>query len=581
MTEPLLRVRGLAVDFAGTPAVRDLHLELDRGHCLALVGESGSGKSVTARALLGLAGPRATVRAQRLELDGTALLTLSRRQWRALRGRRIALVLQDALTSLDPLRRVGHEVAEPLEVHRLVRPEELDDAVLDLLDRVGIPDPEERLLQFPHELSGGLRQRALIASAIAGRPDLLIADEPTTALDVGVQAQILDLLRDHRDAGTAILLISHDLAVVATLADTVAVMYAGVVVEHGSAAAVLAAPAHPYTAELLSAAPRVDGLRHRAGTRPWSAPASTGCPFAGRCPLTEDRCREALPAPIELEDGRTVRCLHPAEHREPVTAAVPVPLAPAHGETPLLEFSSVTYRYRAPNGRSRTAVDEVSLQVYPGEALGIIGESGSGKSTLAALALAHLIPDAGTVGYAGGPWSALRERQRRPLRRRIQLIDQDPLSAFDPRWAVADIIGEALPVRRTRAGRIDGLLTAVGLEPAVRSRRPAELSGGQRQRVAIARALAVEPELIVADEPVSALDVTIGAQILDLFEQIRIETGTALIFITHDLAVARRLCTHLAVLHEGRVVEYGPAAEIFDEPRNDYTRALLAASHRL
>ncbi|MRH91239.1 dipeptide ABC transporter ATP-binding protein [Nocardia sp. SYP-A9097] len=586
MTSPLLNVRNLSVEFgSGTaPAVRDVSLQLAPGRCLALVGESGSGKSVTARALLGLAGAGARVSADELSFDGTDLRRLPDRQWRGIRGRRIGFVLQDALTSLDPLRRIGHEVAEPLQIHRLVTPDDLDDTVLELLAAVGIPNPDDRLLQYPHELSGGLRQRVLIASAIAARPELLIADEPTTALDVTVQAQILRLLDARRAAGTAILLISHDLAVVAGTADTVAVMHAGVIVEQSSAAQLFDAPAHPYTVELLAAAPRADGPARRAVTANWAPAAETGCPFATRCPLVEDRCREILPPLTEFGDDHAVRCIHPGEHVAAERPARSAATVTPSGHPPLLEFTDVSHEYRLPNGKRQTTVDGVSLVLERGETLGIVGESGSGKSTLARLALAHLTPLTGSVRFDGGPWSELRERARRASRPRIQLIDQDPLSAFDPRYTVERIVGEALhrlPSAEARAARAAELLDAVGLDPILAARRPTQLSGGQRQRVAIARALATGPDLLVADEPVSALDVTIQAQILDLFEQVQRDTGAALLFISHDLAVVRQLCDRVAVTQHGRIVETGRAEDIFDNPQHPYTRQLLAAMPRV
>lgn len=586
MTDPLLSVRNLSVEFGSVdaPAVRTVSLRLDAGKCLALVGESGSGKSVVARSLLGLAGTGATVRADTIDFDGTDLRDLPDRHWRRIRGKRIGFVLQDALTSLDPLRRVGHEVAEPLRIHRLVSPDDLDDAVLDLLEAVGIPDPGDRLLQYPHELSGGLRQRALIASAIAARPALLIADEPTTALDVSVQQQILRLLDTYRADGTAVLLISHDLAVVADMADTVSVMYAGVVVEQGSAAAIFGNPAHPYTVELLAAAPRIDGPARRTRVAPWAPAARTGCPFAPRCPLAEDRCRERLPELTALGDRHATRCLHPGEHVP--RARTTHPRNRRHEEDisrPLLEFTDVSHHYRRPDGTARRTVDSVSLTLSRGETLGVVGESGSGKSTLARLAMAHIAPETGTVTFDGRPWSVLRERARRPSRHRIQLIDQDPLSAFDPRYTVEKIIAEALhrlPSSTARAARIVELLHSVGLDPGLRNRLPARLSGGQRQRVAIARALAGGPDLLVADEPVSALDVTIQAQILELFERVQHETGTALLFISHDLAVVRQLCDRVAVVQHGRIVETGRTEDIFDDPRHPYTRQLLDAIPR-
>ncbi|MFB7718372.1 dipeptide ABC transporter ATP-binding protein [Nocardia sp. NPDC056100] len=584
MNERLLSVRELSVSFGDAVAVRSVDLDVDRGQCVALVGESGSGKSVTARALVGLAGVDARVRAGELTLGTDDLRGASNARWRRIRGRRVGFVLQDALTSLDPLRRIGYEVAEPLEIHRLADAENLDDAVFGLLRRAGIDDPERRWRQYPHELSGGLRQRALIASALAAGPELLIADEPTTALDVVVQQQILGLLRDLRAAGTAVLLISHDLAVVAESADTVAVMYAGIIVERGPAEVVLGAPAHPYTIELLSAAPRLDGPVLASAAPRWAAPADAGCPFAPRCPHADTDCRTALPEPVTLSDERTVRCLRPGVATAPVipVSAPPEPVA-AVDQVPLLEFRGVSRRYRLPGGGRTVGLEPVSFTLAPGQALGVVGESGSGKSTLARLALAHLTPDSGEVLLDGAPWSRLRERERRSHRHRVQLIDQDPVSAFDPRHSVAAIIGEALSrigSRAARAERVDELLADVGLSRALRDARPALLSGGQRQRVAIARALAAAPDLIVADEPVSALDITIQAQILDLFDRVRRDSGAALLLISHDLAVVRRLCQRVAVIQHGRIVEIGDTPAVFADPQHEYTRQLLAAVPR-
>ncbi|TLP51227.1 ABC transporter ATP-binding protein [Microbispora triticiradicis] len=594
---PLLEVAGLSVGFATrrgvVPAVRDVDLSLRAGECLAVVGESGSGKSVTARALLGLAGAGARVTARTLTFEGRDLRTLGGGQWRRLRGRRIGYVLQDALTSLDPLRRVGLEVAEALEVHGLARRDDLDDQVIRLLAEAGVPDPHVRFLQYPHELSGGLRQRALIASAIAAEPALLIADEPTTALDVTVQAQVLGLLEERRRRGTALLLISHDLAVVARLAGQIAVLFAGVVVERGPAAALLASPAHPYTADLLAAVPGLDGPDNPGGGPVRGLPivrtgpaAATGCPYAPRCALADDRCRSEPPPPVSYgEDGqdRMVRCFHPGRAR-PATASR-APAAPARvRDHAVVSVRGVTKRYRSPDGSWRTAVGDVSFDLRAGEALGLVGESGSGKSTTARIVLAEIVPDAGTVLLDGEPWSGLRERDRRPRRSRIQLVDQDPLSSFDPRFTVERVVGEAVPgrmPRRRRRERVAALLGRVGLDPALLDRVPARLSGGQRQRVAIARALAPGPEVIVCDEPVSALDVTVQAQILALLAELRREAGVTLLFISHDLGVVRQVCDRVAVMKDGRLVETGAVADVFRAPRAAYTAELLAAVPRI
>jgi len=538
--DPLLRVERLRVRFGQRVVVHDSTFSLDAGECLAIVGESGSGKSVTARTLVGLAGPGAAVEAERLELGGRDLTGLSERRWRALRGAEVGFVLQDALVSLDPLRRVGDEVAAALRVHgsgdRAVR----RARVIELLRDVGVPDPELRARQLPHELSGGLRQRALIAAAIALDPPLLIADEPTTALDVTVQAQILDLLEATKARGRGLVLISHDLAVVGRLADRIAVMQDGLIVEQGPAAQVLSDPRHPHTRALLDAVPQA----HAKGTRLARAP-----------------------------DG---------------SAAVPLPprhLAPADA-APVVDARELVKRYPGPDGSVRTAVDGVSLRIAPGETLGVVGESGSGKTTTARLVLALLEPDGGEVRLGGEPWSGVPERERRPRRRRATVVYQDPLSSFDPRWDVRRIVADALPADaypkgEAREQRVLELLRQVGLEAEHLRRRPLQLSGGQRQRVAIARALAPEPELIVCDEPVSALDVSIQAQVLDLLAELQARLGIAYLFISHDLGVIYHVSDRVAVMKDGRVVEHGSAEEVFSRPREPYTQQLLAALPQL
>jgi len=524
-----LSVRGLSVSFDGgvTTVVRGIDLDLAPGECVALVGESGSGKSVTARALLGVAGAGATVSADRLRWGDTDLRGLDEKGWRAVRGAGIGLVLQDALGSLDPLRRIGAEVAEALEVHRIGTRAERTASVRRLLHEVGVPEPELRAAQYPHELSGGLRQRALIASALSAAPEVVIADEPTTALDVTVQARILALLGDLRRAGTGLLLISHDLAVVSQLADRVVVLRGGEVVEQGATRDILTAPNTEYTRTLVRSVP--------------SAASK------GRSLVTGD----PLPEPPALDDDRP----------------------------PVVAVTGVTKRYRAGARAELTAVDDVSFRLARGEVLGIVGESGSGKSTLGRIVLGHVSPDAGTVHVHGSRWSEVRGGARRSLRRRIQIVSQDPLGSFDPRYTVARIIGEALPhrtaaQRRTRAAE---LLRAVGLDDRHLDRRPSTLSGGQRQRVAIARALGTDPDVLVCDEAVSALDVTVQAQVLDLLESLRATTGVAIVFISHDLGVVHHIADRVLVMKDGRVVESGDVREIFAAPAHPYTRALLAA----
>ena len=464
--------------------------------------------------------------ADRLRWHDDNLLELDERGWRRIRGRGISLVLQDALGSLDPLRRVGLEVAEPLVIHDLASGATLRSEVIDLLDRVGVPEPELRAKQYPHELSGGLRQRGLIASAIAAGPDIIIADEPTTALDVTVQARILELLSTLKASGTGILLISHDLAVVSRLADRVVVMRAGEVVESGTTSEVLTRPTAEYTRQLIGSIPS-------AGSR-------------GRSLITG----EALSRPTLEQDAAIV-----------------------------VEAVALRKRFRLGHGRDLVAVDDVSFTLAAGEVIGIVGESGSGKSTLGRLVLGLTEPDEGTVRVHGDDWSRVRGRERRRLRRRIQTVSQDPLGSFDPRFTVAKLLAEALPAlsNAERRRRSIELLESVGLGEAHLSRKPVTLSGGQRQRVAIARALAAEPEVLVCDEAVSALDVTVQAQVLDLLEHLRVTTGVAMIFISHDIGVVQHIADRVLVMKDGRVVESGDVDAVLGSPTHPYTRALLAA----
>ncbi|UBU18597.1 dipeptide ABC transporter ATP-binding protein [Nonomuraea gerenzanensis] len=529
---PLVAVQDLRVSFKGTEVVRGVSLSVAPGECVAVVGESGSGKSVTARSLLGLAGPGSTVRASAFTVSGRDALGFGAREWRSLRGRFAGLVLQDALVSLDPLRTVGAEIAEVLAVHDVVPRRWRESRALELLESVGVPEPEVRARQRPHELSGGLRQRVLIASAIAAEPELIIADEPTTALDVTVQAQILRLLAERRAAGTALLLISHDLAVVGSIADRILVMRDGQVVEQGPAADVLAAPAHAYTRALLAAVPSA---------------ASRGTRLTDGTPLPP-RPTPRPPAPAVCADT-----------------------------APVLSVSRLTHSYGP-----RRVVDDVSFTLHRGETLGIVGESGSGKTTVARLAMALLQPAHGQVTLHGAPWSDLPERRRRPHRPTVQLISQNPLDSFDPRHTTARLIAEPLRLpRRERRTRVLDLLARVGLPPDVADRHPRELSGGQRQRIAIARALGPRPDVLVCDEPVSALDVSVQAQVLDLLAELQAEYGTAMVFISHDLGVVHHVADRVLVMKDGRVVERGEVDEVFTAPRHPYTRDLVAAVPRL
>ena len=534
---PLLTVEDLRVCFGAAEVVKGISFTTRLGRCLAIVGESGSGKSVTARTLVGLTGPGAHVQAGRIDLAGTDLTRQSERSWRTIRGRQIGFILQDALVSLDQLRRVGDEVAEPLKVHGWGTRESRAGKVLDLLGSVGVPEPEMRARQRPYELSGGLRQRALIASAIALDPKLIVADEPTTALDVTIQAQVLDLLAESKARGTSIILISHDLSVVARMADEVLVMRDGSVVEHGLAHQVLHQPRHEYTKALLDAIPS----EHTRGTR-----LVRGSDIVRRTRKPVDRNR------------------------------------------PVLEARHISKVFRGPDRVDRTVVDDVSFELFAGETLGIVGESGSGKTTSARIALAMLEPTAGEVLLRGQPWSTLPPSRRRPLRKQIGVIYQDPLSYFDPRWNVGRILTDALrtgsrpPSSKAEArARAIRLLSQVGLGEEHLLAGPLRLSGGQRQRVSIARALAPDPEVIICDEPVSALDVSIQAQVLDLLTELQDELGVSYLFISHDLGVIHHMSDRILVMKDGRVVESGTADEVFERPVDQYTRRLLTALPRL
>ncbi|WP_098956620.1 ABC transporter ATP-binding protein [Pseudonocardia sp. N23] len=537
--QPLLQVRDLEVTYrtGGTevPALRGVSLDIAPGEVVAVVGESGSGKSTLAHAVVGLLAPNASVGAGSVVLGRDELLGRSERALRPIRGRRIGLVPQDPTVSLNPVQRVGRQVAEALRVHGLASRRGARLAAIDLLGRAGLPEPHVRAGQYPHELSGGMRQRVLIAIAIAAGPALLIADEPTSALDATVQKRILDHLEElTRETGTAVLLVTHDLGVAADRADRIAVMSGGLLVEQGPTARILAAPTDPYTRKLLAAAPGLTG-----------APARVVVP--------------ARRAPTEDVD----------------------PTAP-----PLVSVQGLVKDFPLPRsaGRDATqrAVDDVSFDIWRGETLALVGESGSGKSTTARLVLRLADPTAGTVTFDGTDVTRLRGEAWRALRRRAQLVYQNPYASLDPRFTVTEVIAE--PLRAFTVGtaaqqrsRAADLVDRVALPVSVLDRRPAELSGGQRQRVAIARALALEPDLVVCDEPVSALDVSVQAQVLDLLAELQAEQRLAYLFISHDLAVVRRIAHRVGVMRDGKLLELAPTEELFAAPREDYTRELLAA----
>ena len=526
MDDPVVRIRDLTIALpkgADRPhAVAGLSLDLMPGKILCIVGESGSGKSMSAYALTGLLPRGLKPSGGTIDFEGRNLLTLEESGWRKLRGRRIAMVFQEPMTALNPVMRIGDQIAEMYEAHGLYTGSERRARVLALAAEVGLPDPERIVRAYPHQLSGGQRQRAMIAMALALEPSVLVADEPTTALDVTTQAQILTLIRDlQRRRGMSVLFITHDFGVVADIADHVAVLQRGTLVESGTARAVLDAPRHPYTQALLAAVPNL---------------------------------------------------VPPA--RRPVEGPVAVSVA---GLTK-------TFSTRAgPFGKPRVvaAVNDITFDVRRGETLGLVGESGSGKSTTARLAIRLLDPDRGTVRLGSLDYTALGKADLRQARSRIQMIFQDPFAALNPRRTVAEIIAAGPIAHGTSAhaarARARELLEMVGLDPKAADRYPNAFSGGQRQRIGIARALAMDPDVLVADEAVSALDVSVQAQVLALLEDLKQRLSLAMLFITHDLRVAATICDRIAVMHRGRIVELRPTADLFRAPDHAYTRSLLAA----
>jgi microcin C transport system ATP-binding protein len=532
INQPLLDVRDLSVAFhqpsGDTIAVDRVSFSIARGQCVALVGESGSGKSVSALSVLKLLPyPTASHPSGSVLFNGRELLKMSEREMRGIRGNDISIIFQEPMTSLNPLHTIESQIGEILQLHQGVSGQMARARTLELLTQVGIPDPKTRLKSYPHQLSGGQRQRVMIAMALANEPDLLIADEPTTALDVTVQAQILALLADIRKRlGMSLLFITHDLGIVRRIADVVCVMNSGKIVEQGPVEEVFTAPKHPYTRALLAAEPKPDP----APPRPES------------------------PVVISTDDLK-------------------------------VWFPIKRGLLRSTVGHIK-AVDGVSLSVRKGETLGVVGESGSGKTTLG-LALMRLISSDGPIVFLGKEIQGLRFKEMRPYRRDMQIVFQDPFGALSPRMSVGDIVAEGLSVHQKslseteREARVIQALRDVGLDPATRFRYPHEFSGGQRQRISIARAAVLEPNFVVLDEPTSALDMLFQAQMVDLLRELQRKRDLTYMFISHDLRVVASLASHLIVMRDGKVVEEGPAADLFKRPQTDYTRALFAAAFRL
>ncbi|KZM68575.1 dipeptide ABC transporter ATP-binding protein [Nocardia terpenica] len=578
LPEPLLRVEELRVRYPGaggpTVAVDGVSLTISRGETVALVGESGSGKSTLAHAVIGLrTGAERT--GGRIVFDGERIDDAPQRVLRRIRGARIGLVPQDPGTALNPVLRIGDQVAEALRIHGRATRRTAAARAVEILTAAGLDRPELRARQYPQDLSGGQRQRALIGIALACGPQLIIADEPTSALDVTVQRHILDHLATRTAAsGTAVLLITHDLGVAADRADRIIVMHGGRIVEIGTTAEVLTTPRHDYTRQLLASAPGLDTPIH---------PSPTVIPACFQPESTSEIPAKSTPGSGDASTpgSRGASVLGPGGVGAPGAGGEGA-AGPSEGVRPLVSAQGLRKAFRVGGRTALTAVDGVSLHIDRGETLGVVGESGSGKTTTARILARLERADSGSVTFDGQELGGLRGARLREVRRRIQVVYQNPYASLNPRLRVGEIIAEPLRAfgvgdRAARRERVAELLDQVALPVGYGERRPGELSGGQRQRVAIARALAPRPELVVLDEPVSALDVSVQAQILDLLERLRAELGPAYLFITHDLAVVRRIADRVAVMRAGRIVETAPTAELFDSPRHEYTRELLSA----
>ena len=591
----------VSVDAPGRPAVVEgLDLELHRGRTFALLGESGCGKTMTALSLMRLLPSGLVISDGEIRLDGTNLVSLSPTRMRAIRGLRIAMIFQDPQTSLNPVLSVSHQIAEVLARIGIPRASRRERAI-ELLERVGIPAPELRVDAYPHQLSGGMKQRVAIAIALAGEPDVLVADEPTTALDVTIQAQILRLLREiQRSSEMTIMLITHDLGVVAEAADEVGVMYAGHLVEQASVESFFSKPYHPYAQGLFAAMPRVDervvSLAVIPGTVASLSPLPVGCRFQTRCAHVWDECRAQLPGWREHSEGHQVRChlyhqlppiLPTPPHQEQAEPPVGVTWSPT--EKPLLGVEDISVRFPVKAGGLRRgggmvhAVNGVSLTIGNGKTLAVVGESGCGKSTLAKTIVQLVRSHAGRIVFQGDSLSGLDADELKQRRGDIQIIFQDSYASMNPRMRATDIVTEGLTIQNLHGNparrklRALDLLAQVGMDETLSRRYPHELSGGQRQRVCIARALAVEPKLIVCDEPTSALDVSIQAQILNLLKRLQSELGVAYLLISHDISVVSFLAHEVAVMYLGKIVERGTTEEILGDPKHPYTQALMAA----
>ncbi|MBN8486543.1 MAG: ABC transporter ATP-binding protein [Burkholderiales bacterium] len=609
----MLDIKNLKVELDGEAgivrAIDDMRLTLQRGETFALVGESGCGKSMTALALMRLLPENGRVVGGDILIDGEDVLALPEADMRSVRGGRIGMIFQEPSTSLNPVMRVGDQLVEAIEAHTSLRGLAAREKAIDWLRRVGIPEPERRIDDYPFRMSGGQKQRVMIAMTLAAEPDYIVADEPTTALDVTIQAQVLDLLKDlQREHGLGLLLITHDLAVVSGMAHRVALMYAGQIIELAPAAEFFKSPRHPYAQALLRALPDASRRGTQLSAIPGTVPPLTqtfnGCRFAPRCDRALPQCAGTVPELMSQGGAREVRCLlyaagPAAEEVKAVPAPAAVPqtkVAPAAADQPLLDVQALRVRFPIRKGLLQRvhgwfdAVDGVSYQVRAGQTLALVGESGCGKTT-SGKAIVQLLRGQATIeGQAllgGRNLFDLEGDALRAARRDIQIIFQDPFASLDPRMRVFDILEEGLlslqpdmdaPARRAR---LESLADQVGLRREALERYPHEFSGGQRQRIAIARALAVRPKLIVCDEPTSALDVSVQAQILNLLKDLQAELGIAYLFITHNIGVVEYIADRVAVMRSGRIVEQGACADVLERPQDAYTRRLIDAVPRL
>ena len=594
----MLEVKDLRLGFTAgqqtLAAVDGISLAISKGETFALLGESGCGKSATAQAIMRLLPPAGRVLGGSIAFDGQSLLTLPEAEMRGIRGSRMAMIFQEPATSLNPVLTVGRQIGEVLEREQNLSKDFANQRMVALLKQVGIADPERRLGEYPFQLSGGMKQRVMIAIALACEPDLLIADEPTTALDVTVQAQILDLLVElQQGRGMGMLLITHDLGVVARMAHRIGVMYAGELVEVASREDFFTAPRHPYTQALFAALPEISRRGMNLATIPGQVPALAdmpkGCRFAERCTVATSVCRELSPLWRELSVGHVVRCHWTGEQAVKQATGHAVTALDLESSKAFLDLKDLQVHFPIRRGLFQKtvghvrAVDGVSLSICSGRTLALVGESGCGKTTVGKALLQLIKPTAGSVKLGERELVGMKPKRLRAMRRHMQMVFQDPFASLNPRMRVGEIIAEgmtALGANVDALSRVDALaalLAQVGLPDEAAGRYPHEFSGGQRQRIAIARALAVQPELMICDEPTSALDVSVQAQILNLLKNLQETLGVAYLFITHNFAVVEYLAHDVAVMYLGRIVEQGRAEEILRSPRHPYTQALLSA----